>query len=36
MLYEFCATHGVPHRKCGKLIVATGAAETGARPCRRQ
>ncbi len=27
MLYEFCATHGVPHRKCGKLIVATNAAE---------
>src|SRR5436853_293237 len=19
MLYEFCASHGVPHRKCGKL-----------------
>ncbi|MFN3659256.1 MAG: NAD(P)/FAD-dependent oxidoreductase [Pseudolabrys sp.] len=27
MLYEFCATRGVPHRKCGKLIVATNAAE---------
>jgi len=27
MLYEFCATHGVPHRKCGKLIVATEDAE---------
>ncbi len=27
MLYEFCASHGVPHRKCGKLIVATEPAE---------
>ena len=27
MLYEFCTTHGVPHRKCGKLIVAANAAE---------
>src|SRR6187402_3626028 len=27
MLYEFCASHGVPHRKCGKLIVATEDAE---------
>jgi L-2-hydroxyglutarate oxidase LhgO len=27
MLYEFCATHGVAHRKCGKLVVATNAAE---------
>jgi L-2-hydroxyglutarate oxidase LhgO len=26
-LYEFCASHGVPHRKCGKLVVATNAAE---------
>ncbi|HLA21386.1 MAG TPA: NAD(P)/FAD-dependent oxidoreductase [Pseudolabrys sp.] len=29
MLYEFCASHGVPHRKCGKLVVATNAAELG-------
>jgi L-2-hydroxyglutarate oxidase LhgO len=27
MLYAYCAEHGVPHRKCGKLIVATNAAE---------
>ena len=27
MLYAYCASHGVPHRKCGKLIVATNAGE---------
>jgi L-2-hydroxyglutarate oxidase LhgO len=27
MLYEFCASHGVHHRSCGKLIVATNDAE---------
>jgi L-2-hydroxyglutarate oxidase LhgO len=27
LLYEFCASHGVPHRKCGKLVVATNGAE---------
>jgi L-2-hydroxyglutarate oxidase LhgO len=27
MLYEFCASHGVPHKEYGKLIVATQPAE---------
>jgi len=27
MLYEFCSGHGVAYNKCGKLIVATDAAE---------
>src|SRR6478736_5842102 len=27
MLYEFCASHGVPHRKCGKFVVATNDSE---------
>jgi len=27
MLYEFCAEHGVPHARCGKLIVAQDAHE---------
>ncbi len=27
MLYEFCAGHGVAHKKCGKLIVATDDTE---------
>lgn len=27
-LYRYCRDHGVPHRNCGKLIVATTQAET--------
>ncbi len=28
LLYDFCESHGVPYRKCGKLIVATSDPET--------
>ena len=33
LLYEYCAQHGVEHRRCGKLVVATDDAQ---RPRLRQ
>jgi L-2-hydroxyglutarate oxidase LhgO len=27
LLYAYCESHGVPHKRCGKLIVATNPAE---------
>ncbi|HUE10273.1 MAG TPA: FAD-dependent oxidoreductase, partial [Steroidobacteraceae bacterium] len=27
-LYEYCREHGIPHRNCGKLIVATTPTES--------
>ncbi|HUR34730.1 MAG TPA: NAD(P)/FAD-dependent oxidoreductase [Vicinamibacterales bacterium] len=32
LMYEFCATHQVPHRRCGKLIVAANPLECEALP----
>ena len=30
MLYTFCATHGIPHARCGKLVVAQSADQVPA------
>ena len=30
LLYAYCESHGIPHRRCGKLIVATSDAQTPA------
>lgn len=29
LMYRFCCEHGIPHEQCGKIIVATDAAELG-------
>jgi L-2-hydroxyglutarate oxidase LhgO len=29
LLYRYCETHGVAHRRCGKLLVATNEAQRG-------
>ncbi len=30
LLYPYCEAHGIPHRRCGKLVVATSAEQVGA------
>lgn len=34
-LYDYCARHGVPYRRCGKLVVATGEHEVARLPLIR-
>ena len=35
-LYEFCATHGVPHDRCGKVVVASSQADVPALEILRE
>src|SRR5947208_16608565 len=30
LMYAFCAENGIPHERCGKLVVATDASEVPA------